>query len=164
LTTKNKILNIIYVLTVLLFLLDVFTSFDIKSQSIKSLVYIGLLISTPLILVWNIMFVRIKTTRAILVLFPMIMLIGIILLNPQQILSSTSAWQTQTVLYKNRHISFKAIEFQIQNRGAMGYHKRTIEVCYLTPFFMVTSEVPNKVDLRPEWVKVDRDVNEFGLK
>lgn len=94
----------------------------------------------------------------------MIMLIGIILLNPQRILSSTSAWQTQTVLYKNGHLSFRTIEFQMQDRGAMGYYKRTIEVCYLTPFFMVTSEVPNKVDLRSEWVKVDQDVNEFGLK
>lgn len=80
-----------------------------------------------------------------------------------KILFSTGAWQTQTILYQNGHLSFKTVEFQIQDAGALGYNKRTVEVFYLTPFFMITSEVPNDINKRVEWVKVDKDMNEFEL-
>jgi len=52
----------------------------------------------------------------------------------------------------------------MQDVGALGYNNRTVEVFYLTPFFMITSEVPSDIDKRVEWVKVDKDVNELGLK
>jgi len=81
-----------------------------------------------------------------------------------KILFSTGAWRTQTILYQNGHLSFKTVEFQMQDVGALGYNKRTVEVFYLTPLFMITSEVPNDIDKRVEWVKVDKDVNELGLK
>ncbi len=81
-----------------------------------------------------------------------------------KILFSTSAWRTQTILYQNGHLSFKTVEFQMQDIGALGYNKRTVEVLYLTPFFMITSEVPNDIDKKVEWLKVDKEVNELGLK
>lgn len=81
-----------------------------------------------------------------------------------KILFSTGAWRTQTILYQNGHLSFKTVEFQMQDVGALGYNKRTVEVFYLTPFFMITSEVPNDIDKRVEWVKVDKEINELGLK
>lgn len=81
-----------------------------------------------------------------------------------KILFSTGAWRTQTILYENGHLRFKAVEFQMQDVGALGYNKRTVEVFYLTPFFMITSEVPNDIDKRVEWIKVDKEVNELGLK
>ena len=65
---------------------------------------------------------------------------------------------------RNGHLRFKAVEFQMQDVGALGYNKRTVEVFYLTPFFMITSEVPNDIDKRVEWIKVDKEVNELGLK
>ncbi len=52
----------------------------------------------------------------------------------------------------------------MQDAGALGYNKRTVEVFYLTPFFMIISEVPSDIDKRVEWVKVDKDVNELELK
>ncbi len=79
-------------------------------------------------------------------------------------LFSTGAWRTQTILYQNGHLRFKTVEFQMQDVGALGYNKRTVEVFYLTPFFMITSGVPNDIDKRVEWVKVDKDVNELGIK
>ena len=81
-----------------------------------------------------------------------------------KILFSTGAWRTQTILYQNGHLSFKTVEFQMQDIGALGYNNRTVEVFYLTPFFMLTNEVPKEIDKRVEWVKVDKDVNELGLK
>jgi hypothetical protein len=81
-----------------------------------------------------------------------------------KILFSSGAWRTQTILFQNGHLSFKTVEFQMQDIGALGYNKRTVEVIYLTPLFMLTSEVPNDIDKRVEWIKVEKDVNELGLK
>jgi len=164
LTRTTKILNIIYSLIVVLFLLDGLTSFDIKSQSIKSFVYFGLLIGTPLILIWNARVIKARNGKIIGSLFPTIILTLILVVGPMKILSSTDAWRTQTILYQNGHLSFKTIEFQMQDIGALGYNRRTVEVIYLTPLFMLISEVPNDIDKRVEWVKVDEDVNELGLK
>lgn len=52
----------------------------------------------------------------------------------------------------------------MQDVGALGYNKRTVEVFYLTPLFIIISEAPNDIEKRVEWVKVDKDVNELGLK
>lgn len=81
-----------------------------------------------------------------------------------QILFSTGAWRTQTVLYQNGHLNFNTVEFQMQDVGALGYNKRTVEVIYLTSFFMITNEVPNDIDKKIEWVRVGKDVNELGIK
>ena len=144
--------------------MDSLTSFDIKSQSIKSFVYFGLLIGIPLTLVWNFLVIKTKTNRVIGTVFPTIILTLILVVGPMKILFSKGAWRTQTILYQNGHLSFKTVEFQIQDVGALGYNKRTVDVFYLTPLFMITSEVPKDIDKRVEWVKVDKDVNELGLK
>ena len=163
-TRTTKILNIIYGLAVVLFLLDSLTSFDIKSQSIKSFVYFGLLIGTPLTLIWNAWAIKSRNGKIIGTVFPSIVLTLILVAGPMKILFSTGAWRTQTILYQNGHLSFKTVEFQMQDIGALGYNKRTVEVFYLTPIFMTTSEVSNDIDIRVEWVKVDKEVNELGLK
>ena len=160
----TKILNIIYCLTVVLFLLDGLTSFDIKNQILKSFVYFGFLIGTPTILLWNLFVIKTKTKRIIGTVYPTIFLILIFVVNPMKILFSSGAWRTQTILYQNGHLSFKTVEFQMQNIGGLGYNRRTVEVIYLTPLFILTSEVPNDIDKRVEWIKVEKDVNELGLK
>ena len=81
-----------------------------------------------------------------------------------KILFSSGAWRTQTILYQNGHIGFKKVEFQMQDIGGLGYNRRTVEVTYLTPLFMITSEVPNDIDKRVEWTKIEKDVNELELK
>lgn len=164
LTRITKILNIIYGFTVILFLLDSLTNFDIKSQGIKSFVYFEFLIGTPLILIWNFLVIKTKTKRITGTIFPLVILILIFVLGSNKILFSTGAWRTQTILYKNANLSFKTVEFQMQDISALGYHKRTVEVFYLTPFFMITTEVPINIDKKVEWVKVDKNVNELGIK
>ncbi|OYU96561.1 MAG: hypothetical protein CFE21_09255 [Bacteroidetes bacterium B1(2017)] len=139
------------------------TSFDIKSQSIKSFVYLGLLFGTPLTLIWNAWAIKTRTGKIIGTVFPTIVLTLIVGIGPMKILFSQGAWRTQTILYQNGQLSFKSVEFQMQDIGALGYNKRTVEVFYLTPFFMTTSEVPNDIDQRVEWIKVDKEVNELGL-
>ncbi|MNJ90803.1 hypothetical protein D3C87_84430 [compost metagenome] len=160
----TKILNLVYCLTVLLFLLDGFTSFDIKNQLLKSIVYFGFLIGAPIILLWNLFVIKTKTKRIIGAIYPTVFLVLILVVGPMKILFTTGAWRTQTILYQNGHLSFKTVEFQMQDIGALGYNERTVEVFYLTPLFMITSEVPSDIDMRVEWIKVDKDVNELGLK
>lgn len=52
----------------------------------------------------------------------------------------------------------------MQDVGSLGYNKRTVEVFYLTPLFMITNEVPTDIDNRIEWVKVDKNINEIEIK
>jgi hypothetical protein len=122
------------------------------------------MVGIPLTLIWNSFVNKNKTKRIIWTVFPTMILVFIVIVGPMKIMFSTGAWRTQTILYQNGHLSFKTVEFQMQDVGAFGYNKRTVEVFYLTPLFMITSEVPNDIEKRVEWVKVDKDVNEFGLK
>jgi len=151
-------------LTIVLFLLDIFSNFDIKSQGLKTFVFYGTLIGTPLTLCLNYFFIKTKSIRIVGTAIPTIVLTFILVIGPMKILFSKGAWRTQTILYQNGHLSFKTVEFQMQDVGALGFNKRTVEVLYLTPFFIITSEVPNDIETRVEWVKVDKDVNELGLK
>lgn len=140
------------------------TSFDIKSQGIKSFVYFWAVVGTAFTLILNLLTIKIKTKRIIWTAFPTIVLGFILVIGPMKIMFSTDAWRTQTILYQNGHLSSKTIEFQMQDVGALGYNKRTVEVFYLTPLFIIISEAPNDIEKRVEWVKVDKDVNELGLK
>ena len=81
-----------------------------------------------------------------------------------KIMFSSESWKTQTILYQNGHLPFKKVEFQMQDLGALGHNKRTVEVIYLTDLFMIVSPVKKDIDNRVEWVKVDEEVNELGLK
>lgn len=163
-TRITQILNIIYVITLGLFLLDSLTSFDIKNQSIKSFVYFGLLIGTPLTLIWNAWCIKARTGKLLGTVLPTIILILIIVWGPMNIMSSAGAWRTQAILFQSGHFCFKTVEFQMQEIGSLSCNKRTVEVFYLTPFFTITSKVPNDIDKRVEWIKVDKVVNELGLK
>ncbi|HBG71131.1 MAG: hypothetical protein A2W93_02495 [Bacteroidetes bacterium GWF2_43_63] len=157
-------MNIIYVFIVALFLLDSLPCFDIKSQGIKSSIYFGLLIGTPLTLIWNALVIKTRHGKIIWTILPTTFLIIILIVGPVKFIYSIGSWQTQTILYQNRHFSFRTVEFQMQDVGAFGYNKRTVEVFYLTPLFMITGEIPNDEEKRIDWIKVDKYVNELGLK
>lgn len=78
-------------------------------------------------------------------------------------LFSTSDWNTQTLLYQHKIQNNRTIEYQMQDVGALGYNSRTVEVTYLTPWLMMTSELESN----PSswfWIKVGEDVNELELK
>jgi hypothetical protein len=154
---------VLYALTVVLFLLDSLASFDIKNQAIKSFVYFGLLIGTPLTLLWNAWAIKTKNKKIIGIILPTIILTVIFIVGPMKFLFSTAAWKTQTILYQNGHSRCKTVEFQMQDGGALGYKNRTVEVYYLTPLFIIISKVPKDIDKSVEWIKVDKDINELGL-
>jgi len=160
----SRILNGFFVLILLLFVLDMLTSFEIKSQTIKSFAYFGIMALSPFTLLWNLW--AFKTRKGIIIgsTLPILALIGILIIGPIHIGYSSSAWKTKKVLYQNAHLGFKKVELQMQDVGALGYNKRTVEVTYLTHMFMIINPVEKDIDNRVEWVKVDKEVNELELK
>jgi hypothetical protein len=146
-----------------LFLLEDLTSFDIKHQGIKSFVYFGLLIGSYLILAWNFLIIKPIAGRVVLTAFPMIILTLVLIIGPMKFLFSTNAWRTQAILYQNVHDNFRTVEYQMQDVGAFGYNTRTVEVFYLTSFFMTTRSVPTDIQQRVDWIKVDQDINELEI-
>lgn len=113
-------------------------------------------------LAWNLLLLKSKNKKILGAILPAGIFILIITIGPLKMLFASGAWHTQTILYQNGHLSFKKVEHQMQN--ALGYNQRTVEVLYLTKFFMIVSEVPKDIDRRIEWIKVNKEVNELGLK
>jgi hypothetical protein len=166
-TTKrniSRLLNSTYCLFLLLFFFDLLPHFDIKSQALKSFAYLGLLVGTPILLLWNYFAISQRKQQLLGTLYPSIILIFIIVIGPLHVLFASGAWHTQTVLYQHRNSRFKQIEFQLQDMGGLGYNKRTVQVFYLTPLFIRTSPVPKNIRFAKEWKKVNLDCNELGLK
>ncbi|MEN9698893.1 MAG: hypothetical protein RLZZ301_91 [Bacteroidota bacterium] len=160
----SRLLNSAYALMLLLLFLDLLPHFDIKSQALKSFAYLGLLVGTPVLLLWNYFAISHRKQQLFGTLYPSIILIFIIVIGPLHILFASGAWHTQTVLFEHCTSRFKQIEFQLQDKGGLGYNKRTIQVLYITPFFIITSPVPKNTQLSSEWKKVNLDRNELGLK
>lgn len=149
------LLNGVFILTLLFFTLDGLTSFEIKSQILKSYTYYGSMIVTPIVLIWNVWQVKTKTRKIIGSILPVLSLIGILIIGPSKIAFSSSAWKTEKILYQNGHLNFKKVELQSQDIGALGYNKRTVEVIYLTDLFMIISPVEKDIEKRVEWIKVN---------
>lgn len=158
------ILNATFCLTILLFLCDGLTPFDIKNQGIKSSVYLSIFVGSPLMLIWNLFAAQTKSRKLLWSGLPALMLVFIFWIGPLKICFSAGAWRTQAILYRNENSSFRTVEFQMQDVGALGYNARTVEVLYLTPLFMLTYAVPDDLEKRPEWVKTDIYINELHLK
>lgn len=160
----SRLLNGFFILAVGLFLLDHLSSFDIKSQPIKSFAYFGVLVLAPLALVWNLWNSKTPKRKIISIIVPILTILGILLIGPIKIIFSSSSWKTQKILYQNEHSEFKKVEFQMQDVGASGYNRRTVKVTYLTNFFMIIDPVEKDIDKHSEWIKIDKEINELGLK
>lgn len=141
-------------------MLDLSPNFDIKSQFIKSFVYLISTFGSIFLLILNIQ----QKLNKLYFILPTIGIIGIFVLGPLQILNLKSTWKTQTILYQNKHYKNKTIEFQLQDIGTQGYNKREIEAFYLTKHFMIVAAVPKDIDKKVEWIKVNKDMNEQNLK
>jgi len=160
----SRVLNVVFILTVVLFMLDNVPSFDIKNQVLKSFTYYGVMILAPLMLVWNLLVLKTRRLKILGSILPAIFTLAFVIVGPMSIVFWSGSWKTQTILYQNGHLGFKRVEFQKQDIGALGYNQRTVEVIYLTNLFMIISPVDKDVDNLIEWAKVNEEVNELGLK
>ena len=81
----------------------------------------------------------------------------------QEIFSWNGDWKTQTIIYENGHFDNKTIEFQMQDKGALGYNRRIVEVTKFT-FFLKLIEQVDTTEIDLPWILVNKDVNELRLK
>lgn len=79
----------------------------------------------------------------------------------------SSDWKTQTIIYTNNHLSNRTIEFQLQDKGARGFNRRTVDRLKLFPFVIWTKKLTEKnlknIDSL-NWKRVDIELNEQGFK
>lgn len=153
----NRILNGLYICMALLFMFDVLTNFEIRSQTLKSFIYYGVLFATPLVLIWNL--ISSKSNRVLASLSPLLILILVFTMGLTKILANVSAWQTQVILYKNKNSNVTTIEHQRQGSANFKFNERTVKVTYLTGLFMIVYRIPDDIASKSEWVKVDQYIN-----
>jgi hypothetical protein len=76
-------------------------------------------------------------------------------------------WKTQTKHFQNNLHSNRTIEFQMQDKGALGYNRRTVDRIKLFPFIswikILTPEDVENIDSLT-WDKVDIGTNELKLR
>lgn len=87
----SRFLNGILILIIGLFLLDGLTSFEIKSQLIKSFTYFGIMILTPLTLIWNLFSFKKTKWKIASSVLPFLTLIGILTIGPMKIIFSSGS-------------------------------------------------------------------------
>ncbi|GHT70762.1 hypothetical protein FACS1894110_22780 [Spirochaetia bacterium] len=157
----DKIFIGILVIFLLPFVFDIFTSFDIKHQIIKNIIYFGIIILTGLNIVKIILIKNKQKRHIIFILFLIIIFISEMILT---ILYLNDTWKTQTRLYENNHLKNYFIELQMQDIGNFGYRSRKVKVIYLTKYFMIINPAKENYEEKLEWKKINMDINEMGLE
>lgn len=147
------------------YLLDSNEILEIKHQGIKSFVYFVTIIFSFFSILFSFLCfeeIKLKVLFSILPIFAFLQILNFGLL---QTLFCSSSWKTQTIIYQNKFDPSKKVEFQMLNKGALGYRRRTIEVNYMTDWFFISSPYNEEIfNSDSDWEKVDKEVNELGLK
>lgn len=76
-------------------------------------------------------------------------------------------WKTQTIMYQHKHLSNRTIESQLQDKGAFGYNKRTVDRMKLFPFVSWTKQLnPENLEAvdRVTWDRVSLMLMNKNLK
>jgi hypothetical protein len=159
--------NIIYILMVVLFVLDIFSILEIKGESLKLFIHFGSILTTPIIVIYNLFIRKSRRWNIWIGIISLSVVISFaIVLSKRSFLGylfSMASWNTQTVLYEHECFGSKRIEFQMQDIGALGYNKRYVSVTYITNWFMIATEIDPDESIEGEWIKVDKHVNELDI-
>lgn len=150
-----QFLNGIFFLLFLLFCIDGFTNVDITNQELKSVVYIGILVITPIVLFVNGLFHKQLKPKIKSIVFPFLVFVFMLIIGPTKIVFSSSVWKTNKVLFINKDNQNHRVEFQKQDVGALGYNKRTVEVIYSHYCFMIIKSKNKNFENNSNWIKVN---------
>lgn len=169
-TWKHKLigtLNVFYIVLAVLFITDNFELLEVKTAFLKNFVHFGAIISTPILLFLNLAFFRLRkwSIPTGIISFLFCVAFGFVLAKRGVLgyLFSTSDWNTQTVHYRHKVQTNRTVEYQMKDVGALGYRSRIVEVFYITPWLMITTELDADPD-RLVWSKTDEYLNELGLR
>jgi hypothetical protein len=155
--------NSLLFILVLLFGVDVFTTLEVANQHLKYAVYYGIIIIPPVVCIINIVVQRTARKKAFFALPGLIVLMSVLIAGPYKIIFSSSVWKTQAIVYQHAENQRKRIVFQMQDVGAHGYNRRTVELTSYALFNKI-KEPKSRSELGPVWILVNEDRNEQGLK
>jgi len=143
----TQAINFGFVLTLALFLIDaLIPHVEIKSQLLKHIIYFGVLITPLVSLIWH----MVVTEKMLYWVIALTVIVGMVAADPFLIMISSESWSTQTVVYQHHRYTSYKVEFQMQDRGALGYNRRTVRVFYLTPAFMLVKPWDEEL-AGPDW-------------
>ena len=149
---------ILWIILSTTYLLSLFTNIEISSSTLRNICF---LLSISGLILFTLRLFRVKLKERIyrIVIFFSILIGGFVITWLQW----TGDWKTQTILFENGHFKNKTIEFQMQDKGALGYNKRIVEVTNLTGFLKIIEPI-DTINLGLPWIKVDKEINELNLK
>jgi len=157
-TIINKTILIIWTFFSAIFILTFFTDLEITLPIVRIIIFLLTVLGIILIIL-KLFKIKISSTVYIIIIISVILVGGIVITQ----YNWTSKWKTQTVLFENGHFKNKTIEFQTQDKGALGNNLRIVEVTNLTGFLKVISLV-DTTNMELPWIKADIEVNELQLK
>jgi hypothetical protein len=137
-----KTIRITFYIILSFFLLDIFDIFQTKIGFLKAILHFGVML-LPLLL----LFLEIRANRSLIKavfrkIIPILVIIGIVYINPLALLFSIRPWKTQTVERLINENKNHKIETQIKDVGAFGHAKRKVEVYDITPYFYIILSKP----------------------
>lgn len=129
----------------------------------KAWVYLSVLLVLPMGLILNLTDFKSKFNRWISAVY-VLGIVLIIWINPIKFIwLSSSTWKTQTILYRSKENRGHFIAFQLQDKGALGYNRRTVKVKKINGFLNLVTNYDS--DSAPkDWIEVNENINEVGLK
>jgi len=159
----TKAINLILFAILLLFLMDISSTLEIKWQALKTSVYFGVIYVPFFVLFWNILMIKKWGGKLISLIVPIIAIVVVYNISYLYIMLHDSTWKTQTTIYENRYSNSRKIEFQMKDVGALGYRKRTVDVTYLTNWFMTIELFDEKNIDQTQWNRIDENTNELDI-
>ena len=147
------------------YLLDSNEILEIKHDGLKFFVYFGIIIFSFFSILFAFLSFEGIKLKILFSILPIIAFIQILNFGMLGTVFCSSSWKTQTIIYQNKLDDSKKVEFQMYDIGFAGYHKRTVEVNYMTEWFFISSPYTEEIfNSDSDWKKVDKEVNELGLK
>jgi hypothetical protein len=154
----DRIIDILWIGFSLLFLLSITTKLEFISPMIRNISLL-LTLSGFALIILRILKIKISERLNRIVFMPSLIVGGFII----TMFDWRGAWKTQTIIYNHGHFKFKTIEFQMQDKGALGYNRRIVDVTNLAGFLRIVKPIDTATVGLP-WIKVDKDINELKLK
>ncbi len=135
---------VIFLFCSIFYLLDKNEILEIKHDGFKSFVYYGIIIFSFFSILFSFLSFKEIKLKILFSILPILAFIEILNFGILRTIFCSSSWKTQTIIYQNTLDESKKVEFQMLNKGAFGYRRRTVEVNYITDWFFISSPYTKK--------------------
>ena len=97
---------------------------------------------------------------------PLVVCIVLLWLSPMNLFFKAGSWKTQTIILVDEANARHIVEYQIKDKGALGYEKREVEVYYIVRgyVFINIGDYDHRNFMGFRWKTVNEGINEAGLR